>query len=481
VGAVRAARAGAAALCGALLLLLASLSPAAAAEPTFGEAVAVGTFGESIEVQQPATLPERPKRIEAVVREGFDPVTFLAEIPNPGAGSTTLHYRDATPFGSVYPNTSVELGFRLTFDDGRVVDSPTTTLLYEDTRFEWRAIEGSLVRLHWYKGTEGFARRALEIGEKGVESASQLFGVKLDEPVDFFVYGDSKPFEDVLGPAQRENVGGLALPEIRTMFARISPDQVAEGALQLLVAHELTHLVFDRATHNPYHQPAHWLNEGLADYVAIGYTAGARANVENAARTGAIMPLRALVGRFPTSAEGFGLGYDESVAAVDYLIRTYGQEALGKLVRSYAEGLTDAAAFKGALGVDDAAFEAGWFADLGIDEPAPYGPLPAPAGPLPPGWQAGPAPTPAGSGPIATPRPGSRPDGPAGTILLAGLVVLAVLLIIGLLVVARNLSRGEPLMPPLHPERAPEDEADESDAPGAAPRDELEPPPGDDR
>lgn len=429
-----------------------SIEPVVAAEATFGRATATATFGESIDVEQQVTLSEAPRRVEAIVRTGINSTTLLAEIATPGAGSTTLRYRDETPFGALYPNTRVELGFRVTFGDGTAVDGPTTTLLYEDTRFAWQTLEGTFVRVHWVRGGDAFGRRALEIADKAIENATELLGVEETEPIDFFVYADSAAFQDVLGPAQRENVGGIALPEIRTLFANISPDQVNEGWIQLVVPHELTHLVFDTATENPYHDPPHWLNEGLADYLAVGYEAGARANVERAARSGAIMPLRALVGRFPTTAQRFSLAYDESVSAIDFLVRTYGKDALVKLIRSYADGVSDASAFNTALGVDDAAFEAGWFDDLGIDEPEAYGPLPAPPGPVPPGWAEAPAatPRPGESGPVATPRTGPTPHGDGtATVILGGLVVLVVVLIVGLIVVARQLSAGEPLMPPL--------------------------------
>jgi peptidase MA superfamily protein len=464
VGAVKSrTRPVGASLIALLASILVGIPAVAAAEPTFGPASATATFGESIVVEQSATLPEDPRLVEAVVRSGIDAPTFRAAIANPGAGATTLRYRFDTPFGGLYPNTSVEMGFRITFADGSVVDGPTTTVRYEDTRFDWRTLEGSLVRVHWFKGNDAFGQRILEIGERGVENAAEAFGVSESEPIDFFVYGDQAAFEDVLGPAQRENVGGIALPEIRTMFAGITPDQVNEGWIQLVVPHELTHLVFDTATRNPYHAPPHWLNEGLADYMAVGYTAGARANVESAVRRGAIMPLRALVGRFPTTADRFGLAYDESTSAVDYLVRTHGQEKLVGLLRSYAGGVSDAQAFSTALGVDDAAFEAGWFQDLGFDEPAAFGPLPAPPGPVPPGWAAAPAatPRPGQSGPVATPRTPGTGDGDAtGTVILGGLVVLVVLLIVGLVVVARRLSHGDPLLPPL---TAPPDDPDDDD------------------
>lgn len=456
-----------------LLIATLGLAPAvAAADPTFGEAVATARFGAGIDLEQPATIPEAATRVEAVVRTGGGGRTFLAPVSTPGIGATTLRYHHDTPAGSLYPNTRVELGFRLTFGDGRVIDSPTTTVRYEDDRFAWRTLEGPLVRIHWVQGNDAFGRRALEIGERAVEEGTELLGVEETERIDFFVYGDRDAFYDILGPAQRESVGGIALPEIRTLFANISPGEVNDPWVGIVIPHELTHLVFGTATRNPYHAPPHWLNEGLADYLAQGYNAGARAAVEGAVRSGELMPLRALVARFPTTPQRFSLAYDESVSAIDYLIRTHGQEALVGLIRSYADGVSDDDAFRAALGVDVAGFEAGWLADLGADEPPAYGPLPAPPGPLPPGWVEGQAPTPApgSSGPVATARTGPPPvEGEiAGPIVIGIVAVVVVLLVLGLVVVARGLSRGDSLLPSpgAPPEREHDVVADE-----AVPRD----------
>jgi hypothetical protein len=451
--------------------LLASLilAPAALAdEPIFGKATATSEFLRSITVEQPATLPSGVHRVEAYVRTGSGDVTFLADVPNPGAGDHLLRYTDPTPSGAMYPNTRVQLGFRVTFDDGRVVDSPPATIRYEDTRFAWNTLKGDIVRVHWYAGGDAFGRRALRIGEQAIREASDLLGVTETDPIDYFVYADTSSFYDMLGPAIRENVGGIALPEIRTLFANIAPSDVDAAWVGIVVPHELTHLVFGTATKNPYHEPPHWMNEGLAVYLSEGYAASARANVERTARAGEIMPLRALVGQFPTTAQRFGLAYDESVSAIDYLIRTHGQEALVKLIRSYADGVSDDAAFSGALGVDVAGFEAGWLGDLGVDERVPYGPRPAPPGPLPPDWAAAPASSgaPGSTGaPAPTFRtPSSSTGDVSGPVTIGVLAVLGVVLAVGLLVVARGLSRGQPLLAPLVPASDEDGDADDGDA-----------------
>ncbi len=195
------------------------------------------------------------------------------------------------------------------------------------------------------------------------------------------------------------------------MFALITPDEIDQPWVGIVIPHELTHLVFDTAVTNPYHFPPRWLNEGVAEYQSQGYDAGYRATIEEAARSGELIPLDGLTGQFPTTRERFGLAYAESTAAVDYLVETYGQDALVTLVRSYASGLTDDEAFSAALGVDATAFGDAWLASVGAVAPTVYGPQPAAPGPVPAAWAGNPAPgtTAAPGGPTAIPS--STPTG----------------------------------------------------------------------
>ncbi len=194
----------------------------------------------------------------------------------------------------------------------------------------------------------------------------------------------------------------------------------------IVVPHELTHLVFDTAVKNPYHFPPRWLNEGLAVYLSEGYSDVRRR--PSRTRSGPTRSSRSTgsTGQFPTTRDQFALAYAESVSAVDYLVRTYGKEALVKLVRSYADGVTDDEAFQAGIGIDVAGFQAGWLADLGAKTPTAAGPRPGPAGPLPAGWAAGPGrarrhpPCPGrprrsgfgGSAPAGRWTPGRRADAP---------------------------------------------------------------------
>ena len=90
---------------------------------------------------------------------------------------------------------------------------------------------------------------------------------------------------------------------------------------------------------------------------------------------------------FPSAREElFYLGYAEGASAIDFFVRTYGQEKLVQLIRSYAAGVTDDEAFEAATGEGFAAFEAAWLADLGASAPTAHGPQEAERGPDAAAW-----------------------------------------------------------------------------------------------
>jgi hypothetical protein len=417
-----------------LLLSVAVPSPVAA-DTTFGQPTVSSEFGVSIEFAQPATITESPKRAELLLELPGAVGPHVIEVPVAGAGAITLRHELLIAEGHLLPNTPLTAQWRITDPDGTVTLGPPVTTRYEDDRVDWQTRQGDVVRVHWSDGSAAFGERALQIGERAVAETAELLGVTEEEPIDFFVYADQASFLDALGPATRENVGGQANAEIRTLFALIPPGEIDDPWVDIVIPHELVHLVFDTAVDNPYHFPPRWLNEGLAVYLSQGNAIDDRLRVEGAARDGSLIPLDGLTAQFPTTFERFTLAYAESVSAVDYLVRAHGRDALVGLIRSYADGVTDDEAFRAALGIDVAGFDAAWREDLGAVEPEVHGPQPAPPGPLPPGWLGeGGSPAPPLAPGAPTTRPGASPmppvivdpgdPGTRGAItLVAGLIV----------------------------------------------------------
>jgi Peptidase MA superfamily len=434
--------AAAAILAGAALLPLAG--PALAAGPAMPRPTVEVRFLDRIHFTGSATLTADVRRVEIVIDVEGSTRSIVAEIPSTGStGTTQLAFDFDTPSGSIYPNTDMTVHYRATLDDGSSIDGPPLTVHYDDTRLDWHSLAGDFVTVHWTQGGTTFGRRALQIADDAVRRVSDLLGVTERDPIDFYVYADNTDFYDVIGPGARENVGGEAHPDIRTLFAQISPGAVDDPWVGVVIPHELTHLVFDTAARNPYHYPPRWLNEGIAVYLSEGYSASDRSAVGRAVDGASLMPLRALAGQFPTTADQFFLAYAESVSAVDFLVRTYGQPAMVTLVRTYGDGVTDDEAFRAALGLDVAGFESAWLDSLGAAAPSPFGPVDAPPGPLPSDWVGSPAnPGPIASGAAETPGSpaATTAPGPAGgggvdqATAILGAVIIALIVTAGVAV-----------------------------------------------
>ena len=418
----------AAAVCLALAALGSIVPPAAlAVGPALPAPSAEVAFLEGITFEGRAFIDDDVRRVEIVLDIEGQTRSIIGQVAVVNGRQNTLTYLLPTLSGSAFPNTTVVARFRAVLDDGTTVTGPPVSVRYEDTRFDWSIRSGEYVTVHWTSGGDAFGRRALQVADDAVRDVADLLGVAETDPIDFYVYADNDDFYDVIGPGARENVGGEAHPDIRTLFAQISASQIDDTWVGIVIPHELTHLVFDTAVGNPYHYPPRWLNEGIAVYLSEGYSGGDRASVDLAVETASLIPLQGLSGQFPTTAAQFRLAYAESTSAVDFLVGEYGRPAMVELVRSYADGVTDDEAFSAALGLDVAGFEAAWLDSLGAAAPSPYGPADAPPGPVPSDWLGegevpGVIPTgsPSASAPPANPGQGS--DGDA-TPLLAGLLI----------------------------------------------------------
>jgi hypothetical protein len=408
-------------------LSLASAVPAAAASVTFGTPTATSVFGEGITFRQPYSGGGSFEEVDIVITYPGSIGPSLVKLDSPGPGA--FSYDIVTSEGQLAANTKLSAHFRVVFADGSLQEGPQVEVTYADTRFKWKTKTGPVVRLHWYEGSESFANTLLGFAQEGVDDATAFMGAGHQAPIDFFVYADERPFYDAMGAGIRENVGGLAIPETRTLFALAGPGETAYA--QSAVPHEITHVVFDEVTSNPYHYPPHWLNEAIATYVSEGYGSSDRARVSSAAQSGTLMPLAALGGQFPTSRDRFFLAYAESVSAIDFFIKTYGQSAVNDLLEAFGDGASDDEAFIEATGEDMAAFDRAWMESVGAQPGRSFGPQPAPTGPLPPGWiaddgtvaSAPPSSAPASPEPGSTQEPSGESDGSSGW--LVPLIVIA--------------------------------------------------------
>ena len=178
-------------------------------------------------------------------------------------------------------------------------------LVYADDRFDWQTAAGDVVRVHWYEGGEAFGERALEIGEEAVARRPQP--ARRDRGRAGRLLHLRRPGRVLRRaraghPRERRRPGERRDPDaVRAHRAR---PRSTTPWVEIVVPHELVHLVFDTAVENPYHFPPRWLNEGLGGVPERGLRRRAIADVvEDAAAAMALIPLAGLAGQFPTTGD----------------------------------------------------------------------------------------------------------------------------------------------------------------------------------
>ena len=223
--------------------------------------------------------------------------------------------------------------------------------------------------MHWYGDAEAQARRFGELTAVGVGQAEDLSGTRLAGPVDVFVYDSREDFFGALGPGAREWTGAAAYPELRTIFMWLgggSPEY-----LEVAMVHEVTHIVFFDATDNAFHEPARWLNEGIATWSETDDAGDQRGIVQFEASGAGLFSFDAISEQFPIGERGGQLSYAQGTTMVDLVIDRYGREAIARIAAAYREGASDAEALEAGTGLGVDELYADFYAEFGVDPPEP--------------------------------------------------------------------------------------------------------------
>jgi hypothetical protein len=369
----------------------------------FGTVTADATYGGQMRftVQLSGGAPDR---LDLLLRFAGADSTVVAPV---APGSSSAEYVWDTEDRHITPNTAIAYRWRAT-TDGQVTLSPEKTLLYDDDRpgLDWRTARIGPTTVHWYGGAEAQARHFGTISADAASAAERLLGHDLAGPVDIFVYDSRDAFFGALGPGAREWTGAATFPELRTVFMWLGGG--SGSFLETTMTHEVTHVVFQDATANPFHDPAKWFNEGLAVWSEEHTAADQEGNVRAAVERGDLLAFDGITESFPIGDQAARLAYSEGATMVAMIIDTYGQDAIAAIAAAWRDGAGDAEALEAGTGVPVEELYDDYFASFGATaptavEPAPIlpsdvdkPPQPAapPSGPRASGSSAGPSPTP---------------------------------------------------------------------------------------
>ncbi len=406
-----------------VLALTIALAPPTAAFSGFGSMTASATYGGPMRfaVQLPGGPPDQ---LELLLRFAGDDSTVVAPVE---PGSSSAEYVWDTADRHITPNTSIAYRWRATSGE-QVTLSPERTLLHDDDRpgIDWQTARIGATTLHWYGGAEAQARHFGAVSANAAAAAETLLGHDLAGPIDIFVYDSEGDFFGALGPGAREWTGAATFPGLRTIFMYLRGG--SSNYLETTMTHEVTHVVFEDATANPFHEPAKWFNEGVAVWSEEQSASGHEGSVRSAADAGTLLAFDGISESFPIGADVARLAYDEGATMVAMIIDTYGQGAIAAIAAAWRDGAGDAEALEAGTGIPVEQLYDAYFGSFGV--PAPTAVEPAPI--LPSNVDKPPqpdAPAPAGESAAPSASPAQKPadsSGDAGwipAVVLAGLAV----------------------------------------------------------
>jgi hypothetical protein len=134
----------------------------------------------------------------------------------------------------------------------------------------------------------------------------------------------------------QEWTGGVAFTGYGIMAIGIAPSNIDWG--KTAIVHELTHLVINQMTLNPYNSLPTWLNEGLAMYSEGLLGPEFTTYLSKAVAEDSLISVQSLSSPFSALAGEAYLSYAQSYSLVEFLISSYGRDKMLELLSTFKQG-----------------------------------------------------------------------------------------------------------------------------------------------
>ncbi len=278
------------------------------------------------------------------------------------------------------PGSEISYWWRITNEAGDTLKTEPQTYFYMDDRHTWHTLSNERLTLYWYQGDRDFGEALFRQANHTLDQIENEAGVRVKHPIRIFIYGSHRDLLEAVEVGAHEWTGGQAFTEHGVVVINVSPNDLDFGLIA--VPHELTHIVIDQATDNPYSDIPRWLDEGLAVYMSGELDSpfrGYRRLVATSAKQNRLMTLQTLSSSFPADPELANQAYAQSGLVVEFIIQNYGKEAMAKLLSIFAQGALYDDALREALGVDTWELDNAWRKSIGappLERPGTVGQTP---------------------------------------------------------------------------------------------------------
>jgi hypothetical protein len=239
--------------------------------------------------------------------------------------------------GGLPPGAVVIYWWTVTDAAGKKIETEPSLVHIEDERYDWETLQQGQVTLYWYEGDNLFAEELMAAAQDALVRLADNTGAELESPVKMYIYANQ---EDLIGAMvyPQEWTGGVAYSQFGIVAIGIETTESQLEWGKRTIAHELTHLVINQLTENPYNYLPTWLNEGLAMSSEGELELSFILALSWAEANNSYISVRSLCSPFSAYVEQTVLAYAESYKIVTYLIEEYGSEKMLELLNTFKQG-----------------------------------------------------------------------------------------------------------------------------------------------
>jgi hypothetical protein len=293
-----------------------------------------------------------------VDRTSFAQVTSEAYIEfMPSTNVDVSWALEMVKIGGLPPGSSLEYWWTVEDASGNKAETAPALVQFDDIRYSWRSLTQGKVTIYWYKGDDSFAQELMAATQQALGRLAEDTGAYLEKPIKLYIYANA---DDLKGGMiyPQEWTGGVAFTRYSIMAIGIAPSDINWG--KTAIAHELTHLVINQMTLNPYNSPPTWLDEGLAMHTEGALGPEFATYLSRAIAEDSLISVQSLSSPFSAYTEEAYLAYAQSYSLVECLITNYGQSKMLELLNTFRQGSGYDAALQTVYGFDMDGLDRRW-------------------------------------------------------------------------------------------------------------------------
>lgn len=266
--------------------------------------------------------------------------------------------------GGMPPGSSIDYWWTVTDASGdKPLETAPARVSFDDNRYDWRHITSGNITLYWYQGDDSFAGALMDAVQGALSQLAASTGATLENPASIYVYASAADLQgSMIFPEQW--TGGAAFTGYGIITIGITPDAAGLNWGKGAIAHELTHLVVNQLTFNPYNSLPTWLDEGLAMVSEGPLDTEFTDALSQAEKNNSLISIRSLASPFSAITEESILSYAESDEVVNYLINKYGRDKMLELLDAFQQGSGYDEALEKVYGFDMDGLNVAWQASL---------------------------------------------------------------------------------------------------------------------